>query len=178
MANRLTRSLREEMIETRNLDIPYNAERFLEWLTGTQGKSRRDASRLATLIRKVDIEIWEPGDPEIFQLISGWIHDARSTKYDCVGGLLYDYVFMMIKSQIEYFQDLKCEITSKSQQFIDEVLDAYQYYLTFMRVSLGYSEEELERMYYVEEDADVSEEDWRGGLTAMRHYTDYLLATD
>lgn len=130
------------MVEMNGLDIPYNAEGFEKWLTTSCGMTARKTRETVELIRQADIELWQPGDPEIFQQISRWVSEAANTKFDSVRTLLRDFVILTIAEEISQLESLKEEVEKGSEGFLNNVIAAYRQYLTFMKVSLCYSDEE------------------------------------
>ena len=157
MNSPIKKSLREGMIEMQGLDIPYNAVGFAKWLTVAHQMSLEDAEHQVRLIREADIELWEPEDPEIFLNISSWINDARNAKSEIVREMLYDFVFITLKTQIEYLQELDKDIKKSSKPFLNSVLEAYKYYFAFMSDLLVYSQERLDSLF--EEDENDEEND-------------------
>lgn len=176
MANPITKSLREGIIETQKLDIPYDATGFVKWLTETHNMSTKEAELQVQLIRDADLELWEPEDPEIFQLIATWLNDARDSKYENVRTLMYDFVFLTLKSQIENLQELDSRIEEDSKTFLHSVIKAYNYYLDFMRFTLNYSPEDDDLEYDFEEENDDNESVKRyAPIPLEKEYKNYLI---
>lgn len=147
MPNFVTKTLRESMIEENKLDIPYDSIGFVNWLLNFNGYSTEDAKRQVQLIRDADIELYQPGDADIFRAIAEWIEQAKETKFESIRSLNHDFVFISLITQIEYLQDMEASVSDESLPFLNEVIEAYKLYRNYLMDSLCYSYEQLERCY-------------------------------
>lgn len=139
MANLMTRELRASIIEQNKLDIPYDADEFVTWLSKDMPKDK--ALRQVELIRIGDIELWSPGDPELFNLIAEWIKEGENAPIN-IRILLNDFVISAISGHIEYLEELRNDVTPKSEKLLNDLIDAYVRYRSFMCHSLEHSESE------------------------------------
>lgn len=165
MANAMTRSVREGMIDMYKLDIPYNSVGFVKWLTENTRLTDKEAEEQVNLIRQADIDLWEPGDPdmsdpEIFELIKTYIIEGKNAKFDSVKELMYEFAFAVLDAQMETLEDMRDDIEESCIPFLNRVLEAYKYYRIFLKYELDYipeyqDEEDIEEEDYAEKPASV-----------------------
>lgn len=138
MANLLTSNLRQSMVETQDLDIPYGANDFVCWLRSSQRMSKKSAERQVDLIREADCMLWEPGDGEMFTHIAELI-DRGKDESETLRSLFNGFAIDEITAYIEYLKELiEDQPTAESSAFLNKVIVAYRWYLTYLSVRLGF----------------------------------------
>ncbi|MDE5886222.1 MAG: hypothetical protein K2H46_01410 [Muribaculaceae bacterium] len=68
--------MKKDLVEKMYLGIPYNSEGFKNWLITSRILSEEEAKKQIDLIREADVELWEPGEPELFRLLGDWLEEA------------------------------------------------------------------------------------------------------
>lgn len=69
-------TMKEDLIEKMYLGIPYDSEGFKNWLVISRILSEEEAKKQIDLIREADVELWEPGESELFRLLGNWLEKA------------------------------------------------------------------------------------------------------
>lgn len=145
MTNPMTRNLRQEMIDQQKLDIPYDSDGFIKWLIESAGMEEREATGLCDRILIADIELWSPGDPELFLLIAELIEVGK--KANEMMRLILNYsAIETIAGHINYLEELKDSTQKKSLDLLNDVIEAYKWYLRFMEDTIGAIPEYLRSM--------------------------------
>ena len=157
MPNAVTRELRETMIKENNLQIPYNAQDFVKWLVNSNRKKESEANDILALIREADIELWQPGDPEIFEMIAKWCGQAQHSG-DAVGvALLYDYTVDTMEAYVEWLKDTR--LNYQPSKLFNSWLNAHQWYIRFLNESL--TRDLLERFPEFKSDDSEDDDDYK-----------------
>ncbi|MDE5800651.1 MAG: hypothetical protein K2H74_06470 [Paramuribaculum sp.] len=152
MANLMTRELREMMIEQEKHDIPYNSTGFTKWLTEIAGRTAESAARQVELIRTADIELWSPGDPEIFNLIPKWIEEAEKST-PAIRTLLSDFAVDAISGYIDDLAEIRDEVKKNNLPLLEQIIEAYTLYRAFIESTLA------EYISEKSDDVTISKED-------------------
>lgn len=143
--------MNEDFIEKMYLGIPYNSEGFKNWLVTSRILSKEEAEKQIQLIREADIELWEPGEPEIFKLLGEWFEEARKANSETLRSLYLDFSFTLLVSHIQELKELKKEAKKDGRKFLTDVITAFQWYESFLRSTLDYHEVDPD-VYGEEED--------------------------
>lgn len=143
-------TLRDDVIEKMYLGIPYNSVGFKNWLVTSRILSEEDAKKQIELIREADIELWEPGEPELFRLLGDWLEEARKAGSENLRSLYLDFSFSLLVSHIQELEEMKKEAKKDGRKFLSDVINAYKLYESFLRSALDYYEFE-QNLYDVEE---------------------------
>lgn len=136
--------MKEDLIEKIYLGIPYNSSGFKKWLVTSGILSEEEAKKQIDLIREADVELWEPGEPELFRLLGEWLEEARKAKSETLRTLYLDFSFTFLLSHIQELQEMKKTVTKKGKKFLSDVIVAFKWYETFLRSWLDYYEFEPE----------------------------------
>lgn len=136
MTNSMTRGLREVMIEQEKLDIPYDSNGFIKWLTLSAGMSAESANRQVELIRTADIELWTPGDPELFKIIPQWIAEAEKSS-PVLRTLLCDFAVDAISGYIDDLTEMRTEVTKNSLPLLEQIIEAFTLYRAYIESTLA-----------------------------------------
>ena len=139
MANSKT-TLRDNMVEKMYLGIPYNSVGFKNWLVTSRILSEKEAQKQIDLIREADIELWEPGAPELFRLLGEWLEEARKASSETLRALYLDFSFTLLVSHIQELKELKETVKKDGKKFISGVITAFEWYESFLRSTLNYYE--------------------------------------
>lgn len=142
MTNSMTRNLRQEMIDQQKVDIPYDSDGFIKWLIESGGMDEREARRCCDRILIADVELWEPGDPEPFSLIAELIANGKKAN-EMMRRVFNDFAVETIAGHIDYLEDLKDDTHKKNLDLLNDVIEAYKWYLRFMEDTLGATAEEV-----------------------------------
>lgn len=132
--------MKEDIIEKMYLGIPYNSVGFKNWLVTSQILSEEEANKYIDLIREADVELWKPGEPELFKLLGEWIEEARKANSEKIRSLYLDFSFTILVSHIRELQEMKAMLKKDARKFISEVITAFQRYESFLRSWLNYYE--------------------------------------
>lgn len=132
--------MKEDLNEIMFLGIPYNSEGFKNWLVTSRILSKEEAKRQIELIREADIELWEPGTPELFKLLGEWLEEARKATSETVRSLYIDFSFTLLITHTQELQEMKEEVKKDGREFLTEVISAFNLYEAFLRDILHYHE--------------------------------------
>lgn len=143
-------TVRDDIMEKMFLGIPYNSVGFKNWLVTSRILSEAEAKKQIELIREADIELWEPGEPELFRILGEWLEEARKAKSENLRSLYLDFSFSLLVSHILDLEEMKKEVKKDGRKFLSQVIDAYNLYESFLRSNLNYHEFEP-NLYDVEE---------------------------
>lgn len=140
MTNIKKTTMKEDLIEKMYLGIPYNSVGFKNWLVSSQTLSEEEAKKQIDLIREADIELWEPGEPELFRLLGDWLEEARKAKSETLRSLYLDFSFMLLDSHIHELHEMKETVEKSGRKFLSNVITAFKRYEMFLRSALDYYE--------------------------------------
>lgn len=132
--------LRDDMVEKMFRGIPYNSVGFKNWLVTSRILSEEEAQKQIDLIREADIELWEPGEPELFRLLGEWLEEARKASSETLRALYLDFSFTLLVSHIQELKELKETLKKDGKKFISGVITAFEWYESFLRSTLNYYE--------------------------------------
>lgn len=151
MANSKT-TLRDNMVEKMYLGIPYNSVGFKNWLVTSRILSEEEAQKQIDLIREADIELWEPGAPELFRLLGEWLEEARKASTETLRSLYLDFAFTFLVSHIQELKEMMKDVKKDGQKFLSTVITAFEWYEAYLRALLNYYE--FEPDLYDEDDPE------------------------
>lgn len=132
--------MKEDLNEMMCLGIPYASMGFKNWLVTSRIMSEEEAKKQIDLIREADIELWEPGEPELFKLMGDWLEEARKAESEIIRSLYIDFAFTLLITYIQELQEMKEEIKKADRKFLTDVIGAFQLYEVFLRANLNYLE--------------------------------------
>lgn len=132
--------MKEDIIEKMYLDIPYNSEGFKNWLVTSRILSEEEVKKQVELIREIDIELWESGEPELFKLLGDWLEEARNANSEILRSLYLDFAFTILVSHTQELKELKETVKKDDRKFITDVIEAFRMYEAFLRATLNYHE--------------------------------------
>ena len=144
--------MKEDLIENMFRGIPYNSVGFKNWLVTSRILSEEEAQKQIDLIREADIELWEPGEPELFRLLGEWHEEARKASSETLRTLYLDFSFTLLVSHIQELKELKKTVKKDGKKFISGVITAFEWYESFLRSTLNYYE--FEPDLYDEDDPE------------------------
>ena len=132
--------LRDDMGEKIFLGIPYNSVGFKNWLVTSRILSEEEAKKQIDLIREADIELWEPGEPELFRLLGEWLEEARNASTETLRSLYLDFAFTFLVSHIHGLKEMTKDVKKDGKKFLSAVIKAFEWYETFLRSVFNYYE--------------------------------------
>lgn len=133
-------TIKEDLIEKMYFGIPYNSEGFKNWLVTSRILSEKEAQKQIDLIREADIELWEPGEPELFKLLGEWLEEAEKAKTETLRSLYLDFSFTLLVSHIQELHEMKESVKKEGKKFLSDVIVAFECYETFLRSWLNFYE--------------------------------------
>ena len=154
MTNLKNTTKKEELIERMFRGIPYNSRGFKNWLVTSRILSEEEAQKQIDLIREADIELWEPGEPELFRLLGEWLEEARKANSETLRTLYLDFSFTSLVSHIQELEEMNKEVKKEGRKFLSEVIIAFKWYEAFLRSYYDYYEFEPE-LYEIYESEDT-----------------------
>lgn len=147
-------TMKKDLVEKMYLGIPYNSEGFKNWLITSRILSEEEAKKQIDLIREADIELWEPGEPELFRLLGEWLEEARKASSETLRTLYLDFSFTSLVSHIQELEEMNKEVKKEGRKFLSEVIIAFKWYEAFLRSYYDYYEFEPE-LYEIYESEDT-----------------------
>ncbi|MDE7108759.1 MAG: hypothetical protein K2N35_12220 [Muribaculaceae bacterium] len=140
MANIGKTTMKEDPSEKMFRGIPYNSIGFRNWLVTSRTLSEKEAQKQVDLIREADVELWEPGKPELFRNLGEWLEEARKASSETLRSLYLDFAFTLLVSHIQELKELKETLKKDGKRFLSAVITAFEWYETFLRSTLNYYE--------------------------------------
>lgn len=138
MANIGKTTMKENPSEKMFRGIPYNSIGFRNWLVSSRILSEEEAQKQVDLIREADVELWEPGKPELFRNLGEWLEEARKASSETLRSLYLDFAFTLLVSHIQELKELKETLKKDGKRFLSAVIMAFEWYETFLRSTLNY----------------------------------------
>lgn len=141
MANFTTKALRKEVIEQQKLDIPYDSECFATWLIKSHKLSIKDAAKQVELIQIADLELWAPGDPEYFSIISDQISEAKESQSHELQLLHNDFAIELVDDYIDELHELDENIDEHCKSLLKDIINAFKWYKAYLTDMLEVSDD-------------------------------------
>ncbi len=145
------------MNEQQNLDIPYDSDGFIKWLTESAAMEERDATWWCDRIFLADMRSWSSGVSDPFSLIAHYL-EGREKASDSIREFYNEFIIEAIADHIVKLENLRLTTHVEDLESLNDVIKAYKWYLRFMEDTFGVTLEEIRANDFMDDEFEKSEQ--------------------